>query len=770
MKRIFCILLTVAVLAAAMPALPAMAAHTHTGNLQSLKTASGQSTPCCGVFRCTQCGLTYEATVTAKDVGIPIVKLEGDLSGMTKDRKITARLSFESEDRSFTTCTTMKWQGDSSLRYPKKNYSLGFITESGSKNKVEVRPEWGRQSKYCLKANWVDYSAARNLVSAKLWGEIVHSECRDDEVDALLNGGAVDGFPVLLYANGDFMGLYTFNTPKDKWIYGMGDGDREGLMMADGYKGCVCMYEPIADVNDPHGSQWEVEYCSTEDDPEGSAWLAESLNNLINTFVNCNGQELKDQIGQYMDVERTIDYLVFITALRAEDNRAKNIMWATYDGVKFSPLAYDLEGSWGMNWNGTFVSDSPEVYPTPTDTNFLVKMVNCYGDEIAARYAELRQNVLSYHNIARLFHEFAEPISDIVYRAEADRWPDQPGVSRSNSVLQALDFARKHLDYLDSYYDIAVDETTNHAYRAAFTCLNGAKVFVYPSQDAEEPVRAAEAWSVTPSGMLTKVGRQIDFRVTPPNGYKTQISVSPAKYTQLLSPEQTGRENSWRIMGITADLNVTVSFVPDAAGAEGYNVTFDCEEGVRVLVYPSQDTNANPVETAQTVSVDADTGVPTKKSGQVCFKVVSDNPGDVFTVTAAPKNYKNLKGFEDTGLPNVYRMTKISGDVTVTVSRDAAHVHEYTNACVCIAGNREAHSVYCACGQHTEEAHTFSPVTENDTEFMICSACGYSYKVTACTHICHNTNALAKFIWKIELFFFKLFRINRVCECGEAHY
>lgn len=767
-KKLICLLLSVAVLAAGLPAATAFAAHTHAGTLQSLKTAAGQSIPCCGVFRCAECGKTYEATVTPKDVGMPIVTLEGDLSGMTKETKVTARLSFASEERSFTTLTTMKWQGDSSLRYPKKNYSVSFITESGGKNKVEVRPEWGRQSKYCLKANWVDLSAARNIVSAKLWGEVVHSECRDDPVDALLNGGAIDGFPVLLYANGDFQGLYTFNTPKDKWIYGMGDGQREGLMMANGYRNCVCMYEPIADVNDPAASQWEVEYCSTEDAPEGSAWLSEALNNLINVFVNYEGQELKDRIGQYMDVERAIDYLVFITALRAEDNRAKNIMWATYDGVKFAPLAYDLEGTWGMNWSGSFVTDRPEVYPTPTDTNFLRKMVDCYGDEIAARYAALRKSVLSVHNIERLFSEYEALIPALVYQAEKDRWPDQPGVA-SNTIAQCKQYARKHLRYLDGHYGITVTETANSAYRAAFTCLNGAKVYL-PSPDGQ-PVRTAEAYSVDAAGAMTKSGGQVDFLVPVPEGYRADVSVSPAGgFAALLSPGQTGIENGWRITGITKDLAVAVSLTPDAESAEGYTVTFDCEAGLRVLVYPGQDYTVTPVETTRTVSVDAATGLPTRDGGQVNFKVLSDNGADVFAVTASPKNYKNLKGYEDTGVPNVFRMTKITGDVTVTVRRDTAHVHDYSYHCAVIPGNREAHSVYCACGQQTEQAHSFSQVSEGGEKYNVCSACGYRYKLTQCGHICHSENAFARFIWRIELFIFRLFRINRVCECGVAHY
>ncbi len=38
-----------------------------------------------------------------------------------------------------------------------------------------------------------------------------------------------------------------------------------------------------------------------------------------------------------------------------------------------------------------------------------------------------------------------------------------------------------------------------------------------------------------------------------------------------------------------------------------------------------------------------------------------------------------------------------------------------------------------------------------------------------CDHMCHKTGFVG-FIWKIVQFFWKLFRMNPVCECGVAHY
>ena len=35
------------------------------------------------------------------------------------------------------------------------------------------------------------------------------------------NNANIDGFPVEVYINGEFLGLYTFNMPKDAWMLGL---------------------------------------------------------------------------------------------------------------------------------------------------------------------------------------------------------------------------------------------------------------------------------------------------------------------------------------------------------------------------------------------------------------------------------------------------------------------------------------------------------------------------------------------------------------------
>lgn len=673
-KKAISLLLTV--LLAGLLLLPATAAgaHEHTGVLEGLRTDKVSGVSCCGVFRCTQCGETYNATVTPADVGLPIVQITGSLSGISKTKEVQANISFDDgRGVAFTSAASFKWQGGTSTSYPKKNYTVKLLTATGSKNKLTVVPAWGKQSKYCLKANWVDYSAARNVVSARLWGEIVHSRCKDDPLDPLVNGGGVDGFPVLLYQNGVFHGLYTFNTPKDNWIFGMSDSNvREGLLFGDVWSDSTFLFAPIANVNKPEDSGWEVEYCATEDDPEvGTAWLSEGMNRLINFLIDNDGAALKAGLGDYTDVDRAIDLLLFTAITGAADNTGKNILWATWDGVKYVPSAYDLDALWGLKWNG----ELPDNWPgwdslSPLKCNLLFKrLIENYSAEIKARYKELRADVLSSHNIQSLFNGFAAQIPAFVYTAEAQRWPGEPGLT-DNRVSQILSYAESSLAAFDAKLKVTVNETADSAYRAAFACENGAQVFVYPSQDyTADPVRAATAWSVNgDTGELTRTDGQINFRVNVPEGYLAQVEVTPADgFKNLKTPADTGAENVYRITKITRDLTVRVRLEADTAGAEGYPVSFVAEPGIHVWVYTCADYNETPSESLSAVSVESATGVPTKTDGQVNFLLTSDEPNDGFEVTVSPNAYKNLKGPAETCQKNTYRITKISGELTVTV-------------------------------------------------------------------------------------------------------
>lgn len=107
---------------------------------------------------------------------LPNIFFTGDTSGMSKEVKKILQINYRSQNINFDGYVTLKWQGSSSLKYDKKNYTMNIFEDLACANKKKIDFRWGKQSKYCLKANYIDMSThAKNIVSANLWSEIVKS-------------------------------------------------------------------------------------------------------------------------------------------------------------------------------------------------------------------------------------------------------------------------------------------------------------------------------------------------------------------------------------------------------------------------------------------------------------------------------------------------------------------------------------------------------------------------------------------------------------------
>ena len=350
--------------------------------------------------------------------GLPELALTGDVSAMTKDNAVT--LDYVYGDKSGT--CTCKWQGSSSIAYPKKNYTIKFD------NAFEAVEGWGEQKKYCLKANYIDHSHARNVVSAKLWGQIVKSRTTvNEKLTALPNGGAIDGFPCVITINGEYKGLYTFNIPKDGWMFGMGSGTSEAILCADKYVAATQFRDnALAD-----GTDFDLEYASNEDDTE---WVATSLNQLINACINSDGTDLDTTIAQYLDWESAMDYYIFTTLLGGQDMMNKNYILATYDGVKWFFSAYDMDSTYGLWWDGKKFEAAGllSVYGFPQGHQAMELILNYKKDALKARYKQLRKNALSDSNVLNAFTNFICQIPERIYLSDTEVWPGIPSSAASN--------------------------------------------------------------------------------------------------------------------------------------------------------------------------------------------------------------------------------------------------------------------------------------------------------------------------------------------------
>ena len=345
----------------------------------------------------------------------PKLYFTGDMSKITDpkqtSKKIECDIDFEYRSRGqiVNGAAKIKIQGTSSTQYAKKNYTINFYEDStyGSKKKINVG--WGAQSKYCLKANWIDKTHSRNVVTAKLGAQM---QAKYGLFTNAPHNGTVDGFPVEIYINGEFHGLYTMNIPKDEWMFGMDKNNPNHIVICGENWNDPVLFKSIpTNLND-----WTVEA-----GPEDDATL-QKVQRLVKFVKDSSDAEFKANFDQYLNFDSTINYYIMMNCSWLSDNAGKNMLLATYDGKVWYPTLYDLDTSWGTHWKGTSLYNYSSGVVNGSNSLLWQRIEKLYKKEIAARYFELRQSVLSKENIMAEFNNFKASIPQEVLDRETAKW------------------------------------------------------------------------------------------------------------------------------------------------------------------------------------------------------------------------------------------------------------------------------------------------------------------------------------------------------------
>lgn len=113
----------------------------------------------------------------------------------------------------------------------------------------------------------------------------------------------------------------------------------------------------------------------------------------------------------------------------------------------------------------------------------------------------------------------------------------------------------------------------------------------------------------------------------------------------------------------------------------------------------------------------------------------------------------------------------VCGDkITETIAKSA---HDYISQTVkptCEADGYTTHTCLVCGTSYTDNITNAFGHTDSDSDGN-CDNCGADLNLSGhCDCICHNDNAFVRFIYKIVQLFWKLFKINKTCECGMYHY
>lgn len=386
----------------------------------------------------------YEKTVVTSSlsVGLPILRLFGDTSLMTKAQKVSLEWIYENMHG---TCTC-KWQGASSIAYEKKNFSISLS------NAFDFG--WGAQKKYNLKANYIDFSSSRNVCAAKLWGDVVRSrEPVPEELADLPNGGATDGFPVILEINGEFHGLYTLTIPKEPYMLGIDeDAPAQAIVSAEDHSEPTRFKATITAADLAAETSFSVEYAPDEDNIE---WIATGISNAITAAIDCHSTADIETLEQYIDLDSVIDHYIFAVLIGGTDLTDKNYLLVTYGNDYWYMSEWDLDTTFGNHWTGGSYN-SCAAHPTFASYAYesrLMHDIYTYAKaRLKARYAVLRSGALSLNNITSKFYNFAVKIPSEVKELDTIKHPLLPGTT-TNDLAQITNWYRQRLEICDAEID-----------------------------------------------------------------------------------------------------------------------------------------------------------------------------------------------------------------------------------------------------------------------------------------------------------------------------
>lgn len=368
-------------------------------------------------------------------IGVPTVFLYGNIEGMeTKEDERIVGFNFLSKSVSFIKYAKIKIQGSSSLNYDKKNYTIKLYDTSDCEEEYEVDFGWGKENKYVMKANWIDKTHSRNIVSARIVSSVSKKYGLFENAP---NNASIDGFPVEVYSDGEFLGLYTFNIPKADWMLGL-DEDNENHLAFDAKHNLDQTYF----YEEPTYDQWELEV-GTENDEN-----LDKLKRIYDFVNNSSDEEFKNSFKEYFNLDASLNYYVLSESLLFADNVAKNMILITYDGKVWYPVLYDLDASFGSNPYGAFLYKDGGLVNFG-ESCFWSRFRDVFWNEICDRYKELRKDILTTKNINKEIDLFYNSISKESFEKENDRWENIPGFD----VSQMKEFVSKRFIYLDEYFN-----------------------------------------------------------------------------------------------------------------------------------------------------------------------------------------------------------------------------------------------------------------------------------------------------------------------------
>lgn len=350
----------------------------------------------------------------------------------------------------------LRIRGNASQHYPKKSYRLQ-IKQPTNDNAVLHVPLLGMRTdrRWLLLALWNEELKLVNRMSHQLWINMHRLPYMAHTGGTDLPLASIRTRFVDLFINSTYKGVYLFTEDMDEKQLGlMASGE---LYKADestaetGFTGASVPANPEGNKDDYYKG-FEMRYKG------GSRWA--NLHSMLSTVANADNATFKANIGNQVYIEGSMDYFIFINLMQAEDNDDRNYFLARYQaGDPYFFVPWDLDGTWGYTAVGVRTYKYNQIATNGLFNRLLSVNPNNYKQNLAARWFELREGLLSSSALISGFNEDYNYLqSNGVYERDVLVANDNYSqLGRGNALDYVRNFITKRLIFLDNYFGALMD-------------------------------------------------------------------------------------------------------------------------------------------------------------------------------------------------------------------------------------------------------------------------------------------------------------------------
>lgn len=392
------------------------------------------------------------------------VKIYAPKLPTTKTENIKGYIEYVDKDGNyFRKPIILNAQGSSSMGYFVKNLSIDI--DDGSEIKFGDFPT---QDSFHLKKYYIDIFRGQCIVGYHLMEQVYKARPVGEQYpyeytiqnDSTMEGlgspkkdfftGAKchpDGFPInITWVNSvtneeQDMGIYTWNLKKSKEVYYCDKKKAENIIL-DGVINTSTLFGGSIDWSsfeirnpkgliDIDGNKYDGDNPKELSDTDPfSKKVKDYITRLAGVEAALKANPTKETFEKYFLPNCYIDYYLVSQMLWNMDGFNKNWIWVTHDGQHWTPTAYDMDSILGSYFTGAhIVPDSENILIT----FYCNKLQNLYGDEIKARYKELRdKGIFTAENIKSLLDDWLSHVGYDNIAKEVELYPETPSYRPSH--------------------------------------------------------------------------------------------------------------------------------------------------------------------------------------------------------------------------------------------------------------------------------------------------------------------------------------------------